>query len=42
MALSLKVADASVDETNGTLAWKVESQPWQSGDKLMLRISAST
>ena len=38
--LSLPVAEAQVDETNGTLTWKVESQPWQSGDKLMLRVSA--
>ena len=42
VALSLKVAEAEVDETAGTLTWKVESQPWQAGDKLMLRISAST
>ena len=42
VSLSLKVADAEVDETNGTLTWKVESQPWQSGDKMMLRISAPT
>ena len=40
VALSLAVADAAVDEANGTLTWKVEPQPWQSGDKLMLRISA--
>ena len=39
VALSLKVADATVDATNGMLTWKVESQPWQEGDKLMLRIS---
>ena len=38
--LSLAVADAQVDATNGTLTWKVQSQPWQSGDKLMLRVSA--
>ena len=38
VSLSLKVAEAEVDETNETLTWKVESQPWQSGDKLMLRI----
>ena len=37
--LSLAVADAQVDATNGTLTWKVASQPWQSGDKLMLRIN---
>ena len=36
--LSLKVAEAEADETTGTLTWKVESQPWKAGDKLMLRI----
>ena len=41
VALSLAVADAEVDTATGTLTWKVESQPWQSGDKLMLRISAT-
>ena len=41
VALSLAVADATVDEAKRTLRWKVESQPWQDGDKLMLRISAS-
>ena len=40
VSLSLAVADAQVDATTGTLTWKVESQPWQSGDKLMLRVSA--
>ena len=36
--LSLKVADATVDAPNATLSWTVASQPWQSGDTLMLRI----
>ena len=36
--LSLKVADATVDSANDTLSWTVASQPWRSGDKLMLRI----
>ena len=36
--LSLGVAAATVDATNGTLSWTVASQPWQSGDKLMLRV----
>ena len=36
--LSLKVADATVDSGNDTLSWTVTSQPWRSGDKLMLRI----
>ena len=39
--LSLSVAEAQADATTGTLTWKVQSQPWQSGDKLMLRVSAS-
>ena len=38
VSLSLRVADATVDATNETLSWTVTSQPWQSGDKLMLRI----
>ena len=36
--LSLKVADATVDAPNDTLSWTVASQPWDDGDKLMLRI----
>ena len=36
--LSLKIADATVDSANDTLSWTVASQPWRSGDKLMLRI----
>ena len=36
--LSLNVADATVDAATDTLSWMVASQPWQSGDKLMLRI----
>ncbi len=38
VALSLKIADATVDAANRTLSWTVASQPWQSGDQLMLRI----
>ena len=38
VALSLKVADGTVDPANRTLNWTVGSQPWRSGDKLMLRI----
>ena len=38
VSLSLQVADATVDATNGTLSWTVTSQPWQNGDKLMLRV----
>ena len=40
--LSLEVADATVDATTGTLSWTVTSQPWQSGDKLMLRVLTAT
>ena len=36
--LSLKVADATVDAPNDTLSWTVASQPWDDGDKLMLRL----
>ena len=36
--LSLRVADATTDAANNTLSWTVASQPWQDGDKLMLRI----
>ena len=36
--LSLQVANATVDAANRTLSWAVGSQPWQSGDLLMLRI----
>ncbi len=38
VSLSLEVAAATVDATTGTLSWTVELQPWQSGDKLMLRV----
>ena len=38
VSLSLDVADATVDAANDTLSWPVASQPWQSGDKLMVRI----
>ena len=38
VSLSLNVADATVDAATDTLSWMVASQPWQSGDKLMLRI----
>ena len=38
VTLSLQVANATVDAANSTLSWIVGSQPWQSGDKLMMRI----
>ena len=38
VSLSLEVADATVDAVNDTLSWSVSSQPWEDGDKLMVRI----
>ena len=38
VSLSLDVADATVDSANDTLNWSVSSQPWEDGDKLMVRI----
>ena len=38
VALTLNVADATLDAANDTLSWTVTSRPWQIGDKLMLRI----
>ena len=38
VSLSLIVNDATVDAANDTLSWEVSSQPWQSGDELMVRI----
>ena len=38
LALSLHSNDATADAAPGTLTWSVASAPWQSGDKLMLRI----
>ena len=38
VSLSLIVDDATVDAANDTLSWEVASQPWQSGDELMVRI----
>ena len=38
VSLSLNVADAAVDIASNTLSWPVVSQPWRSGDKLMVRI----
>ncbi len=39
VSLSLNAADATVDTVNDTLSWAVDSQPWEDGDLLMLRIS---
>lgn len=43
VALRLRIEDAAqaVDGDNTTLTWDVCKQPWESGDKLMLRISES-
>ena len=38
VSLSLDVDAATVDTPNKTLSWPVSSQPWEAGDKLMLRI----
>ena len=38
VSLSLDVADATVDSANDRLSWSVASQPWEDGDKLMVRI----
>ena len=38
VSLTLDAADATVDSANSTLSWSVVSQPWEDGDKLMLRI----
>ena len=37
-SLSLEASAATGDSAAGTLTWAVESQPWASGDELMLRI----
>ena len=41
VSLSLVVADATVDSSNA-LNWAVETQPWEDGDRLMVRIHAGT
>ncbi len=38
VALPLFIADAAVDSTAGTYSWTMTSQPWEDGDKLMVRI----
>ncbi len=38
VSLSLDVDEATVDSANETLSWRVESQPWEDGDLLMVRI----
>ena len=39
VSLSLQVDAATVDAPSKTLSWSVTSQPWEDGDKLMLRIA---
>ena len=41
VSLSLDVIDATVDDANDTLSWSVSSEPWEDGDRLMVRIRAS-
>ena len=38
VSLSLDDVDATMDDANDTLSWSVSSQPWEDGDKLMVRI----
>ena len=38
VSLSLFTDAATVDSTAGTYSWSMSSQPWEDGDKLMLRI----
>ena len=38
VSLSLDVADATVDAATNRLSWSVSEQPWEDGDKLMVRI----
>ena len=38
VSLSLLTADATLDSTAGTYSWPMATQPWEDGDKLMLRI----
>ncbi len=39
--LVLSASSATADSTAGTLTWSVAEQPWESGDQLMLRITAA-
>ena len=41
VGLSLAGSDATADATARTLTWAVTEQPWDAGDLLMLRISAT-
>ncbi len=37
-SLSLNVTNSAVEAASNTLTWPVSSQPWEDGDKLMVRI----
>ncbi len=41
-AVTLAVADATVDQANATWTWSVAAAPWKNGDKLMLRLRDAT
>ena len=38
VGIALEVFSATEDDMAGTLTWDVAEQPWEDGDKLMLRI----
>ena len=38
VSLSLNVTNSAVDDASDTLTWSVSSQPWEDGDKLLVRI----
>ncbi len=38
VSLSLNVTDSTVETASNTLTWPVSTQPWEDGDKLMVRI----
>ena len=41
VALTLEVSAATADSAAGSLTWALAQQPWQDGDRLMLRIRQS-
>ena len=38
VSLSLNVTNSAVEDSTDTLTWSVSSQPWEDGDRLMVRI----
>ena len=38
VSLTLDYSDATVDTASSTLSWSIDSQPWEAGDKLMVRV----